>query len=236
MAEYTHKSKYFYGNEISKYGLENNYVDYATLSKSFSHVLVNDITKLFYSVIDGEYNEPYLVNGYDYNEYDEPIDIFQYYIISYSGFEILKELTDEIIYYLPVLNCYIWGVTHFGTSWDYVLTDIKLDLAWLLMLWYIAFILVMVTCCTIQKNKNNVVYDPPDNSSKINDLKNKLELVELQIDSLDNLLLLINEQLDYTLNDNKKSLLLAKKVSTIAKLEKLNDKQTKIINTLKDLE
>ena len=24
------------------------------------------------------------------------------------------------------LDIYIWAVTHFGTSWDYVLTDIKL--------------------------------------------------------------------------------------------------------------
>jgi hypothetical protein len=23
---------------------------------------------------------------------------------------------------------YIWGVTHYGTSWDYVLTDIKIEL------------------------------------------------------------------------------------------------------------
>ena len=37
------KSKYFYGNKVSDYGLENGYVDYETLAKSFQCVLNNDI-------------------------------------------------------------------------------------------------------------------------------------------------------------------------------------------------
>lgn len=56
--------------------------------------------------------------------YDE---IFQYFIISESGAEILKDYTNEIVFYNEELNMYVWGVTHWGTSWDYVLTDIKLD-------------------------------------------------------------------------------------------------------------
>lgn len=51
-------------------------------------------------------------------------EIFQYFIISGSGAEILKEYTDEIVMYNSELDLYVWGVTHFGTSWDYVLTDI----------------------------------------------------------------------------------------------------------------
>lgn len=51
-------------------------------------------------------------------------EIFQYFIISHSGAEILKEYTDEIVMYNSELDLYVWGVTHFGTSWDYVLTDI----------------------------------------------------------------------------------------------------------------
>lgn len=129
MSKYVHSSKYFYGNAISPYGLKNGYVDYRTLSKSFDSVLCNDITNLFYSEINGEYNEPEIVNGLDYDdEYDEYVDIFQYYIISDNGADILKELTDEIVYYIPVLDIYVWGVTHYGTSWDYVLTDIKIDI------------------------------------------------------------------------------------------------------------
>ncbi len=176
-----HKSNYFYGNKISDYGISNGYVDYRTLSKAFDAVLVNDITKLFYSTIDGEYNEPEQVNGYIDNsdEIDElngeleeieeeqialinadlehtpkykalqeraddinnRIDaleweqhesqnqeIFQYYIISDDGANIIKKYTNDPLYYLPVIDCYIWGVTHYGTAWDHVLTDIKIEL------------------------------------------------------------------------------------------------------------
>ena len=120
--------KYFYGHEISSYGVENNRVDYRTLAKCFDAVLCNDITKLFYSTINDEYNEIEYYNGTDYNEEDDYYyDIFQYYIISSYGAEILERYTDEIVYYLPAIDIYVWGVTHFGTSWDYVLTDIKIN-------------------------------------------------------------------------------------------------------------
>lgn len=52
-------------------------------------------------------------------------DIFQCYIISEAGAEILKDYTDEIVFYNSNLDMYVWGVTHYGTAWDYVLTDIK---------------------------------------------------------------------------------------------------------------
>lgn len=170
--------KYFYGNEISEYGVQHNRVDYATLSKAFDAVLCNDITKLFYSDINGEYNEAEQVNGFIDNqdeidelqeqldelqeqldnidiltdsdsekyaalekqiddlqeqiddlerEQDEQPEIFQYFIISDSGYNTLKYHTNEIVYYIPVLDVYVWGVTHCGTSWDYVLTDIKIE-------------------------------------------------------------------------------------------------------------
>ncbi len=165
--------KYFYGQEISSYGVEHNRVDYRALAKSFDAVLCNDITKLFYSGINGEYTEPEQVNGIIDNseqieelkeqieilensyseagnlpedekieeqieelqeqieelerEQEEPGEIMQYYIISNSGANILKDFTDEIVYYIDALDMYIWGVTHWGTGWDYVLTDIKIN-------------------------------------------------------------------------------------------------------------
>ena len=119
-----HCSKYFCGHEISKYGQENGYLDYGTLSKAFDAVLANDIVKLFYSSINGEYCEPEYINGSDENMDQE---IFQYFIISSYGAELLQDYTDDPIFYLPVIDCYVWGVTHFGTSWDYVLTDVKLE-------------------------------------------------------------------------------------------------------------
>lgn len=52
-------------------------------------------------------------------------EIFQYFIVSESGAEILQE-AGEIVFYNDTLDMYVWGVTHWGTSWDYVLTDIKI--------------------------------------------------------------------------------------------------------------
>ena len=171
---YTHKSIYFCGNKISEYGLHHGYIDYATLAKAFDAVLCNDITKLFYSNIDGEYNEIEQISGFidnqdeidelteqldeitdEYRETDDEqkerelsarmdeiqaqIDelqdeqdnqtdeIYQYFIVSDAGADLLKDY-GEIVYYLPALDIYIWGVTHYGTSWDYVLTNIKIEL------------------------------------------------------------------------------------------------------------
>ena len=121
--EYVHKGEYFYGNKISAYGLEHGYMDYRTLAKSFSMVLANDLITLTQSIGCWE-----IVNGCEYEEEsDTYADIFQYYVISDQGAEILTELTNEIVFYNEEINLYVWGVTHYGTSWDYVLTDIKLE-------------------------------------------------------------------------------------------------------------
>ena len=52
-------------------------------------------------------------------------DVYQWYIISDNGAEILKEWTDELVWYNSELDIYLWGVTHWGTSWDYVCTNIR---------------------------------------------------------------------------------------------------------------
>ena len=57
-------------------------------------------------------------------EQDYTDEIYQYYIVSDNGAEILKEI-NEIVFYNDALDMYVWGVTHFGTSWSYVLTDIR---------------------------------------------------------------------------------------------------------------
>lgn len=51
-------------------------------------------------------------------------DVCQWFIISDNGAELLQDYTDEVLYYSDSLDCYVWGVTHWGTSWDYVLTNI----------------------------------------------------------------------------------------------------------------
>jgi len=59
-------------------------------------------------------------------EQDEQPEIFQYYIVSDEGARILEEF-NEIVYYNDTLDMYVWGVTHYGTSWSYVLTDIPCE-------------------------------------------------------------------------------------------------------------
>ena len=111
----------FMGYEVSEYGKENGYVDYGTLAKCFDMVLCNAMGSRIGNTMD-------LVHGTDYDEEtDSFIDVYQYFIIDNQGYELLKEYTDEIVYYDSELDVYVWGVTHFGTSWSYVLTDIKLE-------------------------------------------------------------------------------------------------------------
>ena len=150
--------KYFYGNEISEYGQENGYVDYATLAKAFDAVLNNDIIQKTYEIgyweqesgfVDDNTEEieeireeikELMLEDWDGNqkkieelesiienleeEQDYTPDIYQYYIVSDNGARILEEI-NEIVFYNEELDMYVWGVTHYGTSWSYVLTDIK---------------------------------------------------------------------------------------------------------------
>lgn len=110
------------GEEISEYGVENGYVDYSTLAKAVGNLVLNN------SIVPNYFEDFELEHGTDYDEEnDHYYDIYQYYIISGYGARILTERTDEIVYYNEKLDMYVWGITHLGTSWDYVLTDIKVD-------------------------------------------------------------------------------------------------------------
>jgi hypothetical protein len=156
------EKKYYYGNAISEYGLENGYVDYATLSKCFDAVLNNDIMNLTYDIgywyqvsgtIDNSEeieeleekrdeleeeneNSPSQILENEINEINEKIEdleseqddqeVFQWYIVDDWGARLLQDI-NQIVYYNEKLDMYLWGVTHYGTSWDYVLTDIKID-------------------------------------------------------------------------------------------------------------
>lgn len=117
------KGKYFYGNKVSDYGLENGYVDYGTLAKSFQCVLNNGIIAKTEGVI-GYWEQ---ISGWgDNDDYYVP-EIFQWYIVDDNGATILQEV-GEIVYYNDELDMYVWGVTHCGTHWNYVLTNIKIEL------------------------------------------------------------------------------------------------------------
>lgn len=116
--------KYFCGNEISNYGKEHGFLDYDTFSRAFDHVLNNSIFGFGQGIGYGWE----LVNGLDFDYEEEEIieepEVFQWYIVSDSGAQIIQDYTNEILYYHDELDIYLWGVTHWGTGWDYVLTDI----------------------------------------------------------------------------------------------------------------
>lgn len=56
-------------------------------------------------------------------EQEDYPDIFQWYIVSDQGARILEEI-GETVFYNQELDMYLWGVNHYGTSWDYVLTNV----------------------------------------------------------------------------------------------------------------
>lgn len=57
------------------------------------------------------------------NKTDYAAEIYQWYLIGDDDARYLKEHTDELIFYSNVLEAYVWGITHFGTSWDGVEID-----------------------------------------------------------------------------------------------------------------
>ena len=169
------KGNYFYGNEVSDYGKQNNRVDYRTLAKAFCHVDAGQLMEVHPDYCDGAEWEVVNGNGYFYEDYDENEynyqeaqerieelnkeleeleeldelteeqeerkddierdielleqtkfrEFYHYLIIDNNGAEILKNWTDEYVIYNEKLDLYVWGIDHCGTSWDYVLTQIK---------------------------------------------------------------------------------------------------------------
>lgn len=157
------QQKYYYGNPISEYGMQNGRVDYGTLAKCFDAVLNNDIMSLTYNIGSWEQvsgtidntdeieeleekrdeleeeneNSPSQILENEINEIEEEIEeleneqdddpeVFQWFIVDDWGAQLLQDI-NEILFYNDTLSMYVWGVTHFGTSWDYVLTSIKID-------------------------------------------------------------------------------------------------------------
>lgn len=161
------EKKYYFGNEISEYGLAHNRVDYRAFAKSFDAILNNDLINKTWDF--GNWEQ--VSGGIDYDEIEElkeeleeldgekceliendlettlqfeeleskieeleekieelesEPDIYQYFIVSDNAIYRLKE-AGEIVFYNEELDIYLWGVTHYGTSWCMVLTNIKID-------------------------------------------------------------------------------------------------------------
>lgn len=86
-------------------------------------ILNNDIIAEL-SKSDSYYFDVFCGLNYDEEE-DTYTEVYQYYIINYQDAERLAEYTNELVYYNEALDLYILGVTHWGTSWDYVPSNWK---------------------------------------------------------------------------------------------------------------
>lgn len=53
-------------------------------------------------------------------------EVFQWFLVGESALWYLKKM-GELVFYSDLLGCYVWGVKHWGTSWDYVMTSLKLN-------------------------------------------------------------------------------------------------------------
>lgn len=147
----------FCGNEASDYAKEQGYLDYATFVKSFDAVMNNSIMENTCGIGYWEQENGIIDNSEEIKELEEQLedlgegsekyediqeqieelkeeqeqsynqDIFQYFIVSDQGAEMIKQYTEDPLFYNETLDMYVWGITHYGTAWSYVLTDVKLD-------------------------------------------------------------------------------------------------------------
>lgn len=112
--------------KLNSYEIEHHKISYRTLLNYYdiTPILCNNILEV----------DPYLFENLESGQlYDKEndcyVDIYQYFIIDVSQWEledIKQKYNDElIICYSSKLDNYILCVDHFGTSWDYVLTDIE---------------------------------------------------------------------------------------------------------------
>lgn len=89
------------GKAMSDYGIKT----YADLAETCGGmVLANEIASRPLEPVSG-----------DWAPWEE---IFQWYIVQDPSF--IMEHTDEPVFHDEELDLYVWGITHFGTSWDYV--------------------------------------------------------------------------------------------------------------------
>ena len=141
-------SKKFYVSkleELNEYEREHNKISFGRLcNRVFSDmILCNNITKIDESIFDNivigdlyDYTDDegnyYTQEEFEQDEtgkiYEQGKEIYQWYIVNVAMSEkyIQEHFGNEIILtYSDVLDCYILGVDHFGTIWDYVLTDLE---------------------------------------------------------------------------------------------------------------
>lgn len=111
-------------NDLNDYERKHNKISYRRLIEGLGKIwLFNNAPKLC------EYDFEFEI-GSDYDEEtDEYTEVYQYFLIDINQYTLkkLKEINcnDLIIAWSEKLESYVLFVTHFGTSWDYVLTSFE---------------------------------------------------------------------------------------------------------------
>ena len=122
--------KNYTNTKSNAYYMNTKYINYATLTDFIftDIILCNNIVR---------YSDNWdLELGKDYDEETgEYIDIYQYYIVDFDSWRLEeykkyleenKKDSDFILWYDNDLDIYILGVSHFGTGWDCVSTNIEI--------------------------------------------------------------------------------------------------------------
>ena len=111
--------KFYIGSkgDLNAEELRTGRVSYRRLINAYIQdlVLCNNITEIDSSVWDnmGEFD-------------DDDLEMYQYYLCDLSSYE--RETLEEygiILSYSDMLDLDVLCVEHYGTSWDYVMTDIE---------------------------------------------------------------------------------------------------------------
>lgn len=106
---------------MGEYEKENGYASYGTIVEIFigDCFLCNNIVNIDTSVCDNMEN------------CEEDVEIYQYYLCHIGQWDREQALKAGLILsYSDMLDCDVLCVDHWGTSWDYVLTDVKLFDNW----------------------------------------------------------------------------------------------------------
>lgn len=125
--------KFYINNEskLNEYEKENKKISYRRLIEYlFSDIILcNNIQDVLYEA--GEYLQENTESGNNiYENENECVEIYQYFLVDFVSsctYDFLKKYCNNeiILFYSEKMDLYILGVDHFGTSWDYVLTDFE---------------------------------------------------------------------------------------------------------------
>lgn len=88
---------------------------------------LSDILERYYNADGEEITEDEYINDETGEAYSEQEEIYQYFLCNLGQWE--REQAEKmglILSHSDLLDCDVLCVDHFGTSWDYVLTNVKL--------------------------------------------------------------------------------------------------------------